>query len=83
MPLNDLDAVWFRIHPDRQYRLRKQSPAELQQWPAPLHEGLTGWCIIRKDVGTMELFALTTGETWGDSDEELGPFFNDMRERAA
>ena len=83
MPLNDLDATWFRIHPDRQFRLRKQSEGELQKWPVPPREGLTGWCIIRKDDGAMELFALADGEIWGDSDEELGPFFDHMRGKAA
>jgi len=83
MPLNDLDATWFRIHPDRQFRLRKQSPAELQQWPVPPERDATGWCIIRKHDGAMELFALAAGETWGDSDEELGPFFDHLAEKAA
>ncbi len=53
MPLTDLDAVWFRIHSDREFRLRKQSPAELQQWPVPPERDATGWCIIRKDDGAM------------------------------
>ena len=83
MPLTDLDAVWFKIHSDREYRIRKQTPAELAEWPVPPHEGLTGWCIIRRADGAVELFAIATGEKWGDSDEELGPFFNDLTGKAA
>ncbi len=83
MSLNDLDRTWFKIHSDREFRLRKQSPVELQQWPVPPEKGVTGWCIIRRGDGAMELFALAAGETWGDSDEELGSFFDHMRGKAA
>lgn len=79
MHANDLDSAWFHSNPDREYRLRRQTPAELVLWPVPPREGLTGWCIIRRTDGGVELFAMTTGETWGDCDDELAPFFNDLR----
>jgi len=74
--------VWFRIHPDREYRLRQQTLAELQRWPVPPREGLTGWCIIRREDGAMELAAFTTGETLDDHDLELGLRFDSLRDAA-
>lgn len=79
MTMTEIDRMWFQAHPGREYRLRRQTPAELLKWPVPPHEGLTGWCIIRKVDGAVELFAFATGETWDDHDLELELFFDQLR----
>ena len=78
-----IDDAWFKVHPDRQYRLRRQTPAELAQWPVPPGPEFTGFCIIRKSDGAMALFALKAGEAWDDHDMELKPFFEELQEHAA
>ena len=78
----EIDRLWFKAHPDRHYRLRRQTPGELEKWPVPPRPGLTGWCIIRREDGAMELFALADGETWDDHDLELAPFFETLRSAA-
>lgn len=77
MPVQTIDHAWFGLHPGRQYRLRRQTTGELAKWPVPPREGLTGWCIIRKRDGAVELFALATGESFGDCDCCLAPLFRD------
>lgn len=83
MPLTDLDKRWFQNRPARQYRLRRQTPAELLRWPVPPHDGLVGWCVIRRDDGAMELFALAAGDAWDDHDADLSLLFSDLRTDAA
>lgn len=78
----NMDDIWFRANPDREYRLRRQTPAELEKWPVPPGYGFTGWCIIRKSDRAMELFAIAAGETWDDYDFELGQFFAELRSAA-
>lgn len=75
MPATDIDDLWFKAHPDREYRLRRQTPAELQRWPVPPREGWTGWCVIRREDGAMKLFALVGDDTWDDHDLELSQLF--------
>lgn len=79
MPAIDIDDIWFRTNPDREYRLRRQTPAELEKWPVPPGYGFTGWCIIRRADRAVELFAIAENATWDDYDFELSQFFNELR----
>lgn len=83
MRITEIDRLWFSTNPGREYRLRRQTPAELTRWPVPPHDGLTGWCIIRAEDGAVELFALAAGETWCDCDGCLEDFFAYLTEKAA
>lgn len=78
----EIDRLWFLAHSDRAYRLRRQTPGELERCPVPPRPGFTGWCIILREDGAMELFALADGETWDDYDEKLAPFFDNLRSAA-
>lgn len=82
MPATEIDRLWFSAHPDREYRLRRQTPGELERWPVPPGYGFTGWCIIRKADAAMELFAIAEGAAWDDHDFELSLFFDHLREAA-
>lgn len=79
MHATEIDSLWFHSNPERQFRLRRQTPAEVEKWPVPLDAGHTAWCIIRRDDGVLEAFGLPEGDTWGDDDEELAPFFAQLR----
>ncbi|EHP92441.1 MAG: hypothetical protein MIN69_16765 [Methylorubrum extorquens] len=75
----EIDSQWFHNNPDREFRLRRQPPAEFQAWPVPLEPGMVAWCIIRKSDGAVEQFALPAGDEWDDHDEELAPFFEQLQ----
>ncbi|KQT56095.1 hypothetical protein ASG52_24565 [Methylobacterium sp. Leaf456] len=79
MIATEIDSQWFHSNPEREFRLRRQTPAEFGAWPVALEPGMTAWCIIRKSDGALEAFALPEGETWDDYDEELAPFFKRLR----
>jgi hypothetical protein len=82
MHATEIDRMWFRANPHREYRLRRQTPAEVQRWPVPPGPDFTAWCIIRRGDDMAELFAIRSGETWDDHDLELGLFFDNLREAA-
>lgn len=82
MHATEIDRMWFRAHPNREYRLRRQTPAEVQRWPVPPGPGFDAWCIIRRADGVVEMFAIKAGATWDDHDLELGLFFDNLREAA-
>jgi len=77
------DRMWFQDHPDREYRLRRQTPGEVARWPVQLTPGLVAWCIIRSKTGAMEVFASDPAATWCDCDECLEGFFAHLTEEAA
>ncbi|MCJ2121039.1 hypothetical protein [Methylobacterium sp. J-077] len=77
-----IDRMWFRAHPDREYRLRRQTLAEVQHWAFQPGPGYAPWCIIRRADGVMEAFALRVGETCDDHDLELEQFFDHLRDAA-
>lgn len=79
----ELDSQWFHNNPDREFRLRRQSPAEFQAWPVPPEPGMAAWCIIRKADGAVEAFALPVGDEMDDYDEELMQLFDQLRDRTA
>lgn len=76
MHVTEIDRLWFRAHPDRAIRLRRQTPAEQAAWPVPLRAGFTAWCVIRRSDEALEAFGLPDGEAWDDYDEELEPLFD-------
>lgn len=82
MPVPSLDQAWFRLHPTRRYRLRRQTEGELQRLPVPTRPGLTGWVAIRRSDGATELLALSNREAWPDNDECLATLFGDHVEGA-
>ncbi|SFM91892.1 hypothetical protein [Methylobacterium pseudosasicola] len=82
MQATQIDRMWFQAHPDREYRLRRQTPAEVQQWAFQPGLGYAPWCIIRRADGVMEAFTLKVGETWDDHDLELEQFFDYLRDAA-
>lgn len=82
MHATEIDRLWFQAHPDRQYRLRCQTPAEVARWPVHPGPDFDPWCIIRRADGVMEVFALKVGDTWDDHDLELELFFDSLREAA-
>jgi hypothetical protein len=79
MHATEIDSLWFHSNPERQFRLRRQMPAEIEQWHVPPGEGQAAWCVIRREDGALEAFGLPEGETWEDEDEELAPFFAQLR----
>lgn len=83
MPATEIDSQWFHSNPDREFRLRRQTPAEFEAWPVPPKPGWVAWCIIRKEDGAVEVFALPAGDEWDNYDEELAPLFEDIRTTAA
>ncbi|MCP2083950.1 UNVERIFIED_ORG: hypothetical protein J2W74_005215 [Methylorubrum zatmanii] len=83
MPASELDSQWFHNNPDREFRLRRQTPAEFAAWAIPPKPEWTAWCIIRKEDGAVAPFGLRVGDTWGDCDEELAPLFEDVGAVAA
>lgn len=78
MMATEIDSLWFHGHPDRQFRLRRQTPAEIAQWPVQPRPDCAAWCIICRETGQLQAFALKAGETWGDDDIELAPFFAEL-----
>jgi hypothetical protein len=82
MHVTQIDTMWFQAHQDREYRLRRQTAAELAQWPVHPGPDFDPWCIIRRADGVMEVFALKVGDTWDDHDLELELFFDSLREAA-
>lgn len=82
MNATQIDRMWFQAHPDREYRLRRQTPAELAQWPVQPGPGFEAWCIIRRRDGAMEVFATEALVVTEDYDLELGLFFDHLREAA-
>ncbi|KQT89882.1 hypothetical protein ASG60_09450 [Methylobacterium sp. Leaf469] len=79
MHATDIDSLWFHDNPERQFRLRRQTPAEIRQWPVPPDATQTAWCVIRREDGALEAFGLAEGDTWDDADDELAPFFAKLR----
>lgn len=83
MPVTEIDQLWFKAHPGREYRLRRQTPAEVARWPVQPAPGLIAWCIIKGDTGATEAFASDPKETWCDCDGCLESFFAHLSEEAA
>lgn len=83
MPATDIDSQWFHNNPDREFRLRRQTPAEFDAWPAPPESGMVAWCIIRKMDGAAEEFALADGDELDDYDVELVRLSDQLRDRTA
>lgn len=83
MPATDIDRQWFHSNPDREFRMRRQTPAEFKAWPIPPQLGMVAWCIIRKADGAAEEFALSDGDETDDDDEELVRLFDQLRDRMA
>ena len=82
MPVTGSDSQWFHNNPEREFRLRRQTPAEFETWPVPLEPGMTAWCVIRKADGAVEAFALPEGDEMDDHDEELVRLFDQLRDGA-
>lgn len=82
MTMTEIDRMWFQAHPAREYRLRRQTTAELAQWPVHPGPDFDPWCIIRRADSDMEVFALKVGDTWDDHDLELELFFDSLWESA-
>lgn len=82
MHATQIDRMWFQAHPDRQYRLRRQTLAEVALWPVQPGPDFAPWCIIRRADSVMEVFALRVGDTSDDHDLELEQFFDSLREAA-
>lgn len=80
MPLTDLDRLYFGAHPERNYRLRRQTPAELADRPDRPDQGFEPWCIIRRADGAVEPFALQAGTALDDNDPELLALFDSLQE---
>lgn len=83
MIATEIDSQWFHNNPDREFRLRRQPPAEFQAWPVPPEAGMVAWCIIRRSDGAVEQFALPEGDEMDDYDEELAGLFDQLRDRSA
>jgi hypothetical protein len=79
VPLNDLDRLYFGMNAGREYRLRRQTHAELADWLVQPGQGFEPWCVIRCADGTVEPFALRTGETVDDRDPELLALFDSLQ----
>ncbi|EHP94974.1 hypothetical protein [Methylorubrum extorquens] len=82
MIATELDSQWFHNNPDREYRMRRQPPAEFQAWPVPPEPGMVAWCIIRRRDGAVEQFALPEGDEMDDYDGELAALFDQLRDGA-
>lgn len=83
MAATQIDLMWFRAHPCREYRLRRQTPAEVISWLVQPGPDFEAWCIIRRRDAEMEVFAIKVGaEATDDHDFELGIFFDHLREAA-
>ena len=78
----EIDRLWFGAHPDREYRLRRQTPAETASWPVPLKPGFTAWCIARREDGALVAFGLAEGTAWDDYNEDLALLIDDVRSPA-
>lgn len=83
MPITTIDRIWFDAHPGREYRLRRQTPAELMKWPVLPRDGFEGWCVIREADGAVELLAFAEGDTQCDCDGCLEALFAFLRQDAA
>lgn len=82
MIATEIDSQWFHSNPDREYRMRRQPPAEFQAWPVPPKPGMVAWCIIRRSDGAAEQFALPEGDEMDDYDGELAALFDQLRDGA-
>ncbi|MBA9069927.1 hypothetical protein FHR71_003688 [Methylobacterium sp. RAS18] len=82
MIATEIDSQWFHNNPDREYRMRRQPPAEFQAWPVPPEPGMVAWCIIRRRDGAVEQFALPEGDEMDDYDGELAALFGQLRDGA-
>lgn len=80
MIATEIDSQWFHSNPDREFRLRRPTPAEFGAWPVSLEPGMTAWCIIRKADGGLEAFAFPEGDDLDDYDEELARLFDQLRD---
>lgn len=83
MHATEIDRMWFKANPGREYRLRRQTPAEVAHWPVPPAPGLVAWCIVREEDGAVEVFASDPTATWCDCDGCLEGFFAHLSEEAA
>ena len=83
MPATDLDRQWFKANPSRQYRHRRETPAEIVEWEVPPRTGFTAWRIIRRSDSTSVSYAFPEGKTLDDYDEELAPLFDGLNEDEA
>jgi hypothetical protein len=80
MSVTTIDALWFAAHPDRDYRLRHCTPAELASWPVPVKSGHTAFCIVRREDGARGQFAIESGAEKGlDCDFALHGLFEEVR----
>lgn len=82
MIATEIDSQWFHSNPEREFRLRRQPPAEFQAWPVPPEPGMVAWCIIRRRDGFVEQFALPEGDEMDDYDGELAALFDQLRDGA-
>ena len=79
----DLDRQWFKTNPGRQYRHRRETPAEIAGWKVPPRTGFTAWRIIRRSDSTSVSYAFPEGKTLDDYDEELASLFDGLNEDEA
>jgi hypothetical protein len=82
MIATEIDSQWFHSNPDREYRMRRQPPAEFLAWPVPPEPGMVAWCIIRRRDGAVEQFALPESDEMDDYDGELAALFDQLRDGA-
>lgn len=82
MHATQIDTMWFQAHPDREYRLRRQTAAEVALWPVQPGDDFEAWCIIRRRDEAMEVYATKVGAKNEDYDFELESFFDHLREAA-
>ncbi|ABY30270.1 hypothetical protein [Methylorubrum extorquens] len=73
-----IDELWFMAHPERQYRLRRLTTAEIMARPVlppPFH---TVWAVIRHEPAQTEVLAArrSVGPPTKDQDFELEWLFD-------
>ena len=75
--ISQIDQLWFRLHPERQYRLRRLTGAEILSGaalPLPFH---TVWFVIRRESHQAEAlpYRRSAGLPCVDHDIELEKLF--------
>ncbi|MCJ2078870.1 hypothetical protein MKK68_25080 [Methylobacterium sp. E-016] len=83
MPATDLDHHWFKVNPSREYRQRRETPAEIAGWEVPPRPGFAAWCIIRRSDSASVSYAFPSDATWDVADEELAALFERLNEDKA
>lgn len=70
------DYEWFEDNPDRQYRLRPQTPWEARSGPPAPSTGQTLWCVLRRGDSTVKVAVGPANDEPPDDDDTLRVLFN-------